>query len=160
MPKAKRSRVIAADRRSVWDVVSDPYHRARWWPKVARVEDVHDRARDSGARWTEVLTTASGKGVRAEFRCLWSRDLEGYAWEQKIEGSPFAKVLKSSVTQVALADAGPGTQVTIEADQRLRGMSRLGGFMLRRATGAQLDQALDGLQDAVGGSDGQQAAGG
>ena len=41
-----------------------------------------------------MLTTASGKGVRAEFRCLWSRELEGYAWEQEIEGSPFAKVLE------------------------------------------------------------------
>ena len=150
MPRAKRSRVIAADRRSVWELVSDPYHRARWWPKVSRVEDVPDRARGSGGRWTEVLTTASGKGVRAEFRCLWSRDLEGLAWEQKIEGTPFAKVLKSSVTQVALADSGPGTQVTLEADQKLRGMSRLGGFMLRRATGTQLDEALDGLEQAVG----------
>jgi uncharacterized protein YndB with AHSA1/START domain len=150
MPKAKRSRVIAADRRSVWDVVSDPYHRTRWWPKVSRVEDVHERARGSGTQWTEVLTTASGKGVRAEFRCLWSRDLEGLAWEQKIEGTPFAKVLKSSVTQVALSDSAPGTQVTLEADQKLRGMSRLGGFMLRRATGAQLDEALDGLEQAVG----------
>ena len=150
MPKAKRSRVIAADRRSVWDVVSDPYHRTRWWPKVSRVEDVHERARGSGTQWTEVLTTASGKGVRAEFRCLWSRDLEGLAWEQKIEGTPFAKVLKSSVTQVALSDSAPGTQVTLEADQKLRGMSRLGGFMLRRATGAQLDEALDGLEQAIG----------
>jgi carbon monoxide dehydrogenase subunit G len=150
MPKARRSRVIAADRRSVWDVVSDPDHRARWWPKVSRVEDVRERARGSGTQWTDVLTTASGKGVRAEFRCLWSRDLEGFAWEQKIEGTPFAKVLKSSVTQVALADSGPGTQVTLEADQKLRGMSRLGGFMLRRATGNQLDQALDGLEQAVG----------
>ena len=150
MPRARRSRVIAADRGSVWDLVSDPYHRARWWPKVARVEDVHERARGSGTQWTEVLTTASGKGVRAEFRCLWSRDLEGYAWEQKIEGTPFAKVLRSSVTEVALADSGPGTQVTIEADQRLRGMSRLGGFMLRRATGQQLDQALDGWEQSVG----------
>ena len=85
MPKAKRSRVIAADRRSVWELVSDPYHRTRWWPKVSRVEDVHERAGSSGTRRTEVLTTASGKGVRAEFRSLWSRDLEGYAWEQKIE---------------------------------------------------------------------------
>lgn len=150
MPKAKRSRVIAADRRSVWDVVSDPYHRTRWWPKVSRVEDVHERARGSGTQWTEVLTTASGKGVRAEFRCLWSRDLEGLAWEQRIEGTPFAKVLKSSVTQVALSDSAPGTQVTLEADQKLRGMSRLGGFMLRRATGAQLDEALDGLEQAIG----------
>ena len=49
-----------------------------------------------------MLTTASGKGVRAEFRCLWSRDLEGYAWEQEIEGSPFAKVLQISVTTIEL----------------------------------------------------------
>jgi uncharacterized protein YndB with AHSA1/START domain len=150
MPKATRSRVIAADRRSVWEVVSDPYHRARWWPKVSRVEDVHERARGSGSQWTDVLTTASGKGVRAEFRCLWSRDQEGYAWEQQIEGSPFAKVLTSSVTSVALEDRGDGTQVTIQADQRLRGLSRLGGFMLRRATAAQLEEALTGLERAVG----------
>jgi uncharacterized protein YndB with AHSA1/START domain len=150
MPKAKRSRVIAADRRSVWELVSDPYHRARWWPKVSRVEDVHERARGSGSRWTDVLTTASGKGVRAEFRCLWSREQEGYAWEQQIEGSPFAKVLKSSATSVELEDREAGTCVTIVADQRLRGMSRLGGFMLRRATAAQLDEALDALERALG----------
>jgi hypothetical protein len=117
---------------------------------VSRVEDVHERARGSGSQWTDVLTTASGKGVRAEFRCLYSHELEGYSWEQKIEGSPFAKVLQTSVTSVALADRDGGTDVTIEADQRLRGMSRLGGFMLRRATGAQLDEALDGLERVLG----------
>jgi uncharacterized protein YndB with AHSA1/START domain len=150
VPKTKRSRVIAADRRSVWDVVSDPYHRTRWLPRVSRVEDVHERARGSGSQWTDVLTTASGKSVRAEFRCLYAHELEGYAWEQKIEGSPFAKVLQSSVTSVGLEDRDGGTHVTIEADQRLRGMSRLGGFMLRRATGAQLDEALDGLEQVIG----------
>jgi uncharacterized protein YndB with AHSA1/START domain len=153
VPKAKRSRVIAADRRSVWELVSDPYHRARWWPKVSRVEDVHERARGSGSRWTDVLTTASGKGVRAEFRCLWSREQEGIAWEQQIEGSPFAKVLKSSVTTVALEDRDGETCVTLLADQRLRGMSRLGGFMLRRATATQLDEALAGLEQALGARD-------
>jgi uncharacterized protein YndB with AHSA1/START domain len=150
VPKAKRSRVIAADRRSVWELVSDPYHRTRWWPKVSRVEDVHGRTGGAGTRWTEVLTTASGRGVRAEFRSLWSRDLEGYAWEQKIEGSPFAKVLSKSVTSIGLEDRDGGTQVTIEADQRLRGLSRFGGFMLRRATGAQIDEALSGLEQALG----------
>jgi len=150
MPKARRSRVIAADRRTLWELVSDPYHRTRWWPKVSRVEDVHERARGSGTQWTDVLTTASGKGVRAEMRCLWSRDQEGFAWEQQIEGTPFAKVLKSSATSIALADEEPGTRVTIEADQKLRGMSRLGGFMLRRATGAQIDDALSSLERAVG----------
>jgi uncharacterized protein YndB with AHSA1/START domain len=150
VPKVRRSREIAADRRSVWDLVSDPYHRARWWPKIGRVEDVHERAGGSGTQWTDVLTTASGKGVRAELRYVWSRDLEGLAWEQKIEGTPFAKVLRSAVTTVALADAGSGTRVTIEADQRLRGMSRLGGFMLRRATGSQLEEALAGLERALG----------
>jgi uncharacterized protein YndB with AHSA1/START domain len=150
MPKTKRSRVITADRRAVWELVSDPYHRARWWPKVARVEDVYARAGGAGSQWTDVLTTASGKGVRAEFRCRWSRDPESYGWEQQIEGSPFAKVLKSSVVSVDLEDRDQGTCVTITADQRLRGMSRLGGFMLRRATGAQLDEALAGLEQAVG----------
>jgi uncharacterized protein YndB with AHSA1/START domain len=149
VPKAKRSRVIAADRRSVWELVSDPYHRTRWWPKVSRVEDVHGRTGGAGTRWTEVLTTASGRGVRAEFRSLWSRDLEGYAWEQKIEGSPFAKVLSKSVTSVGLEDRDGGTKVTIEADQKLRGLSRFGGFMLRRATGAQIDEALSGLEQAL-----------
>ena len=151
MPKVSRSRVIAADRRSVWDVVSDPYHRARWWPKVSRVEDVADDQRAPGAGWTDVLETASGKGVRAEFRCIRSRQPEDYAWEQQVEGSPFAKVLSSATTSIALADADGGTRVTIVADQRLRGLSRLGGFMLRRATAAQLDEALGALEQAVGG---------
>jgi uncharacterized protein YndB with AHSA1/START domain len=143
--------VIGADRRAVWDVVADPHHLARWWPKVARVEDVQERERGAGTRWTEVLTTASGKGVRAEFRCVRSREPEQYSWEQEIEGSPFAKVFKSSVTTLELEEDPGGTRVTIELEQQLRGLSRLGGFMLRRASGEQVDEALDGLEQALGG---------
>jgi uncharacterized protein YndB with AHSA1/START domain len=146
-----RTRLIAADRGAIWDVVADPHHLARWWPKVARVEDVQERERGAGTRWTEVLTTASGKGVRAEFRCVRAREPEQYSWEQEIEGSPFAKVFKTSVTTVELEDGGGGgTRVTIELDQQLRGLSRLGGFMLRRASGEQLEEALDGLEQALG----------
>ena len=142
--------MIAADRNSVWRVVADPHHLARWWPKVARIEDVYERERGAGTRWTEVLETASGKGVRAAFRCRRSREPEEYEWEQEIEDTPFAKVFKTSVTTVSLADADSGTRVTLALSQDLRGLSRFGGFMVRRASGDQLERALDGLEQAVG----------
>jgi uncharacterized protein YndB with AHSA1/START domain len=150
MPRASRSRVIAADRGAVWRLVSDPHHLPRWWPKVARVEDVYERERGAGTRWTEVLSTASGKGVRAEFRCRRSREPDQYEWEQAIEDTPFAKVFKTSVTTVTLDDEAGGTRVTLELDQQLSGMSRLGGFMVKRASTEQLEEALDGLEDALG----------
>jgi uncharacterized protein YndB with AHSA1/START domain len=148
--KARRSRLIGAPRERVWKVVSDPYHLSRWWPKVARVEGVQERRRGTGTLWTMVLETKAGRSVRADFRCLYSTEPSAYAWEQEIEGSPFAKVLRSSETRIRLSDADGGTMVELEADQRLRGMSRFGGgFMLRRATGAQLEQALDALEGAL-----------
>ena len=150
MPRARRSRVIDADRGAVWRVVSDPHHLPRWWPKVARVEDVYERERGAGTRWTEVLETTSGKGVRAEFRCRRSREPDEFEWEQEIEDTPFAKVFKTSVTTVSLADADSGTRVTLELEQDLRGLSRFGGFMVRRASGDQLERALDGLEQALG----------
>ena len=150
MPTARRSRVIAADRGAVWRVVSDPHHLPRWWPKVTRVEDVYERERGAGTRWTEVLETASGKGVRALFRCRRSREPEDYEWEQEIEDTPFAKVFKSSVTTVSLGDDEDGTRVTLELAQDLRGLSRFGGFMVKRASGEQLDRALDNLERALG----------
>jgi hypothetical protein len=101
--------------------------------------------------------------VRADFRCLYSKEPSSLAWEQEIEGSPFEKVLRSSVTTITLADAQGGTSVTLDVNQRLRGLSRLGGFMVSRATRGQLDEALDGLQDALAGGaesqEGQEAAG-
>ncbi len=141
--------MIASEPEAVWRLLSDPYHLPRWWPRVSRVEDVHERKRGSGTHWTKVLEAKSGKDVRADYRCLYSRDGTAYAWEQEIENSPFAKVLKSSVTRFDLSPADGGTRVTVEQEQRLRGMSRLGGFMLRRATAEQLDEALNGLEHAL-----------
>jgi uncharacterized protein YndB with AHSA1/START domain len=154
--------VIPADRRAVWRVISDPYHLARWWPKVARVEAVQERRRGIGTLWTKVLETRAGRGVRADFRCTEFKEPSVYGWQQDIEGTPFAKVLRSSLTTIRLDDAERGgTRVTLEADQKLRGVSRFGGFMLRRATGTQLDEALDGLEHALVGdpAEGQEAVG-
>jgi uncharacterized protein YndB with AHSA1/START domain len=149
VPRARRSRVIAADRGAVWRVIADPHHLPRWWPKVARIEDVYERERGPGTRWTEVLETASGKGVRAGFRCRRSREPEEYEWEQEIEDTPFAKVFKTSITTVSLEDDAGGTRVTLELDQDLRGLSRLGGFMIKRASSEQLDGALERLESVL-----------
>ncbi len=150
MPRARRSRRIGADQSSVWRVVADPHQLPRWWPKVARVEAVTERQRGTGTLWTKVLKTASGRDVRAEFRCLYSKEPGAFAWEQEVEGSPFQKVFRSSATRIELQPANGETHVTLETEQRLRGMSRLGGFMVRRATGAQLDEALDALESLFG----------
>jgi carbon monoxide dehydrogenase subunit G len=146
--KTSRSRSIAAARPDVWEVVSNPYHLARWWPKVARVEAVQERTRGTGTLWTKVLQTQAGRQVRADFRCLYSKAPSAYGWEQEIEGSPFAKVLRSSEVGIDLEEADGGTVVTLRAVQRLRGLSRFGGFMLRRATNKQLEEALGGLERA------------
>jgi uncharacterized protein YndB with AHSA1/START domain len=148
--RVKRSRLIGAPRTDVWRVVSDPYHLARWWPRVTRVEAVQERKRGTGTLWTKVLETKAGRSVRADYRCLYSKEPSAYAWEQEIEDSPFAKVLRSSQIRIELEDADGGTTVKLEAEQRLRGLSRFGGgFMLKRATGTQLNQALDGLEQAL-----------
>jgi uncharacterized protein YndB with AHSA1/START domain len=140
--------VIGARRPAVWDVVSDPYQLPRWWPKVSRVEGVQERRRGSGTLWTKVLKTQAGRDVRADYRCLYSKEHSAYGWEQEIEGSPFAKVFKTATTAIELEDAATDrTRVTIVVDQKLRGMSRTGGFMVRRATSQQLDEALESLAD-------------
>jgi hypothetical protein len=140
-------------------VISDPYHLARWWPKVTRVEGVQERRRGTGTLWTKVLETKAGRFVRADFRCLYSTEPSAYGWEQEIEGTPFAKVLRSSETRIELSEADGGTLVELEANQRLRGLSRFGGFMLKRATGAQLDEALSALERAFGDSRDEAASG-
>jgi hypothetical protein len=43
-----------------------------------------------------------------------------------------------------------GTEVTIAQEQKLRGYSRTGGFLVRRATAAKLDEALEGLARITG----------
>ncbi len=141
--------MIDAGRMDIWKVISDPYHLARWWPRAKRIEDVRERRR--GTQWTQVFETRSGRDIRADFRCLLSRDGEQYSWEQEIAaGSPFAKLLRTSVTSIELEDADhAATRVSIVQAQKLRGINRFGGFIARHATQRQLDEALDGLEQAV-----------
>lgn len=152
MPRVTRRRTIAAPRNEVWELVSDPYSLARWWPKTMRVENVDGEGAE--AQWTKVLGTAEGRGVRADFRCSNSVEDERYAWEQQIPGTPFERHLRRYSIEITLADKDGGTAVSIGANQTLRGLSRLGSPMMRRGQGALLDEALEGLERAmVGGSE-------
>ena len=42
MPTARRSRTVPAPPERVWEIVGDPHHLPRWWPRVQRVESVTD----------------------------------------------------------------------------------------------------------------------
>jgi uncharacterized protein YndB with AHSA1/START domain len=173
MPTVRRSREIAAPTEELWDVIRDPHHLPRWWPRVTRVEDVEDGA------FTEVMKTRKGKLVRADFKIAACDDAaRTLIWEQLLEGTPFARVLGSAATQVWLEPAPAGappsrgregagerageqprgaTVVSIELRQEMAGYShssglftgfssRFGSPMVRRAARATLDEALDGLE--------------
>lgn len=146
MPTARRTRIIAASVEELWEVICDPHHLPRWWPRVNRVEDVEDGA------FTEVMKTAKGKLVRADFRLVRSDErAHSLAWQQQLDGTPFARLLSSAETRVSLEPVADGTSVTIELRQRLSGFfPRFGGFMVRRAAAATLDEALSGLERISG----------
>jgi uncharacterized protein YndB with AHSA1/START domain len=142
--------MISAPLPEVWKVVSDPYSLPRWWPRTSRVENVEQKNAGRRSQWTKVLETSEGRGVRADFRCLSSAENERYVWEQQLEGTPFARHLRSSRIEVALRKSADGTQVDLSSVQALKGMSRLGSPMMRRGQGSILDEALDGLERALG----------
>lgn len=144
MAVAHRSRTVAASPQEVWEVVADPHHLPRWWPGVERVEGVETD------RFTQVFKTRRGRAVRADFHVIESEPPAMRAWEQEVAGTPFERVLNESVVEVHLQAREGGTEVTITQRQKLRGYSRTGGLLLRRATRAKLDEALDGLQRICG----------
>ena len=148
MSRVTRTRTLEAPPGEVWKLISDPYSLPRWWPRTTRVENVEGDGEQ--ARWTKVLGTAEGRGVRADFRCIGSAEGERYAWEQELDGTPFERHLKASRVEVALRERNEGTEVSLSEEQSLKGMSKLGSPLMRRARGAVLDEALDGIERALG----------
>ena len=58
MPTVSRARTVGAAPGSVWEVLSDPHHLPRWWPRVERVEDATPEA------WTTVMRSSRGRAER------------------------------------------------------------------------------------------------
>lgn len=144
MPTTRRKRVIAADPAQVWAVCGDPYQLPRWWPRVERVEQV------TAGAFTEVLRSDRGRAVRADHRLTDLREGERIEWTQMLENTPFERVMSEAVTRVSVVPVPDGTRVELERKQSMRGMARFGGFLIRRATGRVLDDALDALEERVG----------
>jgi uncharacterized protein YndB with AHSA1/START domain len=144
MSSARRSRTVAAAPQSVWELIEDPHHMPRWWPGVARMEGVDED------RWTQVFMTKKGRPVRVDFHLVASDPPWRRCWEQEIAGTPFERVLNEAITEIVLEPDGAGTRITIEQRQKLRGYSRTGGWLLRRATRAKLGEAIDGIEHACG----------
>jgi uncharacterized protein YndB with AHSA1/START domain len=158
VPTARASRTISASADDLWELVGDPHHLPRWWPRVTRVEDVDEDA------FTEVFTTSKGKLVRADFDLVLKDERERVLrWSQRVQGTPFQGVLSSAETEVRLTPAtssAPATEVTIVLSQELarvrtagywKGMfARLGSVMVRRAAAATIDEALEGLERISG----------
>jgi uncharacterized protein YndB with AHSA1/START domain len=141
---ARRSRTLPAPPEQLLELIADPDHMPRWWPGVQRMEGV------APDRFTQVFKTKRGRSVRIDFRVLVSEPPNTRAWEQEVAGTPFERVLRSSVIEVRLDPVPAGTEVTISQEQKLRGYSRTGGFLVRRATAAKLDEALEGLARITG----------
>jgi len=150
MPRITRRRRVGAPPDAVWELVSDPYNLPRWWPRAQRVEAVDGEG--EGAQWTLVLGTAEGRGVRADFLCVAAVEGERFAWEQQIPGTPFERHLRRAGLQIDLSPSGDGVEVTLTAIQAMRGISRLGGPLMRRGQGRVLDEALEAIERALGDS--------
>ena len=144
MATARASRRIDAAPAAVWNVASDPLTLPQWWPRVARVEGV------SARQFTEVLQTARGKQVRADFRVTEQEHGRRRVWSQEIEGTPFERHFTSLVIELRLKPVSEAaTTVTLEQRTRLRGASRLGGFLAARAARRTLREALAGLDEEL-----------
>ena len=145
MATVRRSRTLRATPEEIWAVVGDPHHLPRWWPRVTRVEAVEEDA------FTQVLTTAKGATVRADFHVLQSDPPRAHSWAQQLVNTPFERVLARSQVEVRLEPEGEAaTRVALVVVQRVRGLAVLGAFMVRSAGRRQLDDALDGLEALVG----------
>jgi uncharacterized protein YndB with AHSA1/START domain len=160
VPTARARRTIAASPDELWELISDPYHLPRWWPRVERVENV------AVGGFTQVMRSSRGRTVRADFDVI-AVDPAAHtlSWAQRVENTPFGRVLSSSETHFSLApsDTAGRTEVVVEISQTLSsstglghyvGLKRfrpgLGGFLVRRAAAATLGEALDGLERIYG----------
>ena len=139
------AKTVHAPRDEVWELIADPYHLPRWWPRVQRVEEV------VGNAWTKVMISSRGRAVRADYTRVETDAPRRVLWRQEVDESPFERLLSEASIEIELEEQGDErTRVRLTAEQTLRGKTRFGGLMVRRATRRTLGDALDGLRRLYG----------
>lgn len=136
----RRERTLQAAPADVWRVVSDPARLPQWWPGVSRVEEA------SPESWTKVLTSQTGKTVRADYTRIEAEEARRVLWRHEVEESPFERILARSTTEIVLEPEDGRTRVEIAVSQQPRGWARLSPFQLRAAATKQVEGALQGLE--------------
>ncbi len=172
MPTASETRTLSTPAGEVWQLVCDPYHLPRWWPRVERVEAV------TGSLFTQVMRSSSGRLVRADFERTEHDEAQmRLVWAQQIAGTPFERVLSASQIELVVRprmgmNESAGSDVTLTLTQtlpRLSGsraaasnpgarragmpsslLARLGTPMIRKAAVKTVKEALDGLERIAG----------
>ncbi|HEX8052886.1 MAG TPA: SRPBCC family protein [Thermoleophilaceae bacterium] len=143
--KVSRATTLPVPPDEVWDLIADPYHLPRWWPRVQRVEEV------VGNAWTKVMISSRGRAVRSDYTRVETDAPRRVLWRQEVDESPFERLLSEATIELKLEEAGEGrTRVRLTSEQSLRGKTRFGGMMVRRATRRTLNDALDGLERVFG----------
>jgi uncharacterized protein YndB with AHSA1/START domain len=139
--RVSSAKTVRASRDELWELALDPYHLPRWWPRVQRVEEVEGNA------WTKVMISSRGRAVRSDYTRVETDAPRRMLWRQEVDESPFERLLSEATIELELEEQGDErTRVRLTADQSLRGKTRFGGMMVRRATKRTLNEALDGLR--------------
>ena len=139
--RVSTAKTVNASRDELWELIADPYHLPRWWPRVQRVEEV------VGNGWTKVMISSRGRAVRADYTRVETDAPRRVLWRQEVDESPFERLLSEASIEIELEEQGEErTRVRLTADQTLRGKTRYGGLMVRRAAKRTLGEALDGLR--------------
>jgi uncharacterized protein YndB with AHSA1/START domain len=139
--KLARSRVVSASPEAVWGLLRDPRALPRWWPRTERVENVR------GDAWTTVLRSPRGRIVRADWRLDGQDKLVRRSWSQRVDGTPFEKVLRARRVEARIERAGDGTRIVLSTELEPR--RRAGGLLLRGPLKRELDGALAALAREV-----------
>jgi uncharacterized protein YndB with AHSA1/START domain len=139
--RLQRARTVAAPPEAVWALLRDPRALPRWWPRTERVESV----RADG--WTTVLRSPRGRVVRADWRLDGQEKQVRRAWSQRLEGTPFAKVLHARRVEARLEPVEDGTRIVLVLEVRPKRLA--GRLLLRRPLRRELGEALAGLAREV-----------
>jgi uncharacterized protein YndB with AHSA1/START domain len=139
--RLQRARTVAAPPEAVWALLRDPRALPRWWPRIERVESV----RADG--WTTVLRSPRGRVVRADWRLDGQEKHLRRAWSQRLEGTPFAKVVQERRVEARLEPAADGTRVVLMLEVRPKRLA--GRLLLRGPLRRELGEALAGLAREV-----------